>query len=296
MKNPNRMKILITGATGFIGTHLCQYFKEKGIEVFELNREKGFDISKSGWTKNIKIKNIHTVVHLAQSNNYRDFENKSEEIFQTNVSATKELLEWSKINNVKRFVYTSSFNVYENNSNPRREDSKLGAESFYGLTKSISEQLVSYYSRFFETVILRLNTVFGGKQTNALIPQMVEKIINNEIIYLAKGDGLILSPIYVNDLSRIFLKLIESKEKFDNEIINVGGEETVSLAEIVKILSNNLNVNPKTQKTDSELKFFISDSTKLRDFLNNQFLFTPIEIALKEVCNTNQLRAKKTGI
>jgi len=279
------MKILITGASGFVGSNLCQYINDKGIDLVKVNRENGFDLSKRGWTNGIKERNIDTIIHLAQSNNHRDFEHKSEEIFDTNVSATQELLEWSRVNGVKRFIYTSSFNVYENNCKPRREDSNLNSESFYGLTKLISEQLVSHYSSFFETLILRLNTVYGPKQSKALVPQIIQRLINDETIYLAKGEGVILSPIYVEDLSKIFLKLIESRERFDNEIINISGEETVSLKNIVKMLSQNLKLFPKIEQTDNELKYFISNSTKLNFFLNSSFSFTSIENGLKKVCN-----------
>lgn len=279
------MKILITGASGFVGSNLCQYFNEKGVDLIKINRKNGFDLSKRGWTNGIKTKNIDTIIHMAQSNNHRDFEHKSKEIFDTNVSATQELLEWSRLNGVKRFIYTSSFNVYENKNKPRKEDSNLNTESFYGLTKLISEQLVSHYSIFFETVILRLNTVYGPKQSKALIPQMIQRLNNNEIIYLAKGEGVILSPIYVMDLSKIFLKLIQSKKKFDNEIINVAGNEVVSLEKIVKVLSDNLILKPKIKQTDNEIKYFISDSTKLRGFLNSSFSFTSIEKGLREVCD-----------
>ena len=77
---------------------------------------------------------------------------------------------------------------------------------------------------------------------------------------LAKGEGVILSPIYIEDLSKIFLKIIESKKRFDNEIINVSSQEIVSLEKIIKILSENLKINPKIEQTDNELKYFISNS------------------------------------
>ena len=282
------MKILITGASGFVGSNFCQYINDKGIDLIKVNRENGFDLSKRGWTHGIKTENIDTIIHMAQSSNHRDFEHKSEEIFDTNVSATQELLEWSRVNGVKRFIYTSSFNVYENKNKPRKENSNLNTESFYGLTKLISEQLVSHYSAFFETVILRLNTVYGPKQSKALIPQMIQRLNNYETIYLAKGEGVILSPIYVDDLSKIFLKLIESKIKFDNEIINVSGEEIVSLENIVKVLSEILKLTPKIEQTDNELKYFISNSTKLNLFLGKSFMFTPIGNGLKEVCDAYQ--------
>ena len=74
------MKTLITGASGFVGSNLCEYFNEKGINLIKVNRENGFDLSQRGWTNGIKDKNIDTIIHLAQSNNHRDFENKSEDI------------------------------------------------------------------------------------------------------------------------------------------------------------------------------------------------------------------------
>ena len=75
------MKILITGASGFVGSNFCQYINDKGIDLIKVNRENGFDLSKRGWTHGIKTENIDTIIHMAQSSNHRDFEHKSEEIF-----------------------------------------------------------------------------------------------------------------------------------------------------------------------------------------------------------------------
>ena len=69
--------VLITGASGFIGKFLNKKLHSFGnINVLCISRETGFDLSKKGWTESISNQNIDTIIHLAQSNFYRDFPNQ----------------------------------------------------------------------------------------------------------------------------------------------------------------------------------------------------------------------------
>lgn len=278
------MKILITGSSGFIGSNLIQFLKKMGMDLIIINRENGLDLSRPGWTKNIKIRNIHTIIHLAQSRNYRDFENKSQEIFAVNVSATQELLNWAKINKVKRFFFASTFNVYDCNENGLlNENSKINPISFYGTSKLISEKLVSHYSTFFETIIFRFNTVYGKGQKNTLFPKMIKKLLNKEKLFFAKNIGLLLSPIYVDDLIIIIYKFLISKEKFQNEVFNISSDERISLKEIINKFSYHLKVKPNFEITDEYIVNFSSDPSKVLNFMEEDFSFLGINEGIKKI-------------
>ena len=280
------MKILITGSSGYIGSGLSQFLKQMGVDLVTINREKGIDMSRIGWVKKLKVKNIHTIIHLAQSRNYWDFENKSQEIFAVNVSATNEILNWAKKNKVKRFFFASTFNVYDCYQNGvLNEKSAINPISFYGISKSLSEKLVSHYSTFFETIIFRFNTVYGLGQKNNLFPNMIKKLIDKEKFFYAKNIGLLLSPIYLDDLTYIIYKFIICNERFQNEIFNISSDEIISLKEIVNKISQHFNINQNYTITDENVMNFSSDPSKLLNFIDDDFSFVSINEGIKKICD-----------
>ena len=279
------MKVLITGSSGFIGKSFVDYIKVYESNIVEINRERGFDLSLQGWTKKINEDDVDVVIHLAQSNNFREAETYANEIFATNVSATQEILEWSIQNNVKRFIYTSTFNVYnELDHTMKSENSLLQPNTYYALTKYLSESLIKHYSEKLETIILRLNTVYGRGQKKSLIPNIINRISEGQEVYLAKGKGLILAPLYVSDLCKILHQFLNSRDVFSNSVFNVSSNENVSLFEIVNHLGTILDRTPRVKFTNDTVINYSSNPSKLLEFLGADFKFTYIKHGLKKSC------------
>ena len=277
------MKVLITGSSGFIGKSFVDYIKVHQFTIVEINRERGFDLSLQGWTKKINEVDVDVVIHLAQSNNFREVETYANEIFSTNVSATQEILEWSVQNNVKRFIYTSTFNIYDELDNSlKSENSFLKPNTYYALTKYLSESLIVHYSEKLETITLRLNTVYGLGQKKSLIPNIIHRISKGQEVYLAKGKGLILAPLYIGDLCKILHQFLNSKTIFRNSVFNVSSNENVSLLEIINHVSVILNRAPQVKFTDDPIINYSSNPSKLLEFLGEDFKFTSIKCGLKK--------------
>lgn len=278
------MNILLTGSNGFIGSNLKNYYKLKGHNVFEINKENGFDLSKNDWTIGIPKINFEIVVHLAQSKHYRDFENNSNDIFRVNIQSTSELLNWAKLNNIKKFIYTSSANVYDNSNIISYENSSTNYNSFYDLTKILSESIISFYSKYFQILILRLNTVYGPGQKDTIIPKIINKVKNKEEIVLARGKGIFLNPIYIDDLIHIIYNL--SLYEFDNqkEVFNVSSDETISLHEIALIISKFLSNDLNLKITDEEVKYFLCDISKLKSHFE-KIKFSKFKNVIKDMIN-----------
>jgi len=280
------MTILITGSSGFIGTHLLKYFSKTNHTIYSISRDQGFDLSIPGWTKKIQIDSVEIVIHLAQSLNYRDFEKNSNDIFSVNVNSTQELLDWSKNHGVRKFIFTSSVNIYGSLYNKYIEEGdKLNYDSFYGLSKFLAEKLILFYSQYFDVLTLRLNTVYGPGQKGTLIPDIIKKITKNEKIYLGEDLGIMLSPIFVEDLVKIIYFFIITDKKIKHSVFNVSGPEKVSLKEIVRIISGILSTSPQIEVTSQKCKYFVSENNKLVSILSDQFIFTSIEQGLNLTCN-----------
>lgn len=256
------MRYLITGASGFVGKNLLAILRaDRSNEIFAINRSKSFsegnvhyvisDLAALDFVKDFPLE-IDCVIHLAQSLGYRDFPNEAEDMFNVNIRATHQLLEWSRKNNVRTFFFASTANVYKSSTSKLDASSTLlKPNSFYGVSKFSAELMCESYSQFFNVIVGRIFTVFGPNQKGMLVPNMLEKVRKSEKITLAQGKGLLLSPIHVEDLVRQIEYLV-SKVKEPFLTINLCGKEQTSLGQIVKKMGAYLALEPKLEITEGE--------------------------------------------
>jgi nucleoside-diphosphate-sugar epimerase len=284
------MNLLITGASGFIGKHLINKLTNKHL-VFGVSRCEILsdlkinlieaDLSKPEFTKKFP-NNIDCVVHLAQSNKYRDFPEYAHDIHKININATFEILEWCRLNKIKKYILASTANVYSPSNDVFSETSPTFPKSFYGITKLCAENLSLQYQKFFQVNILRLFTVYGTGQKNMLISNIIEKIKLKKEIFLAKNIGLYLSPICVTDVAEIISKFAELPNQNNERIINICGDQIVTLEKIVNIIENILEYPAFTNITKDDPLFFTGKNLLLKQ-LFPKFVFKEIDFGLKEL-------------
>ncbi|QXD23280.1 NAD-dependent epimerase/dehydratase family protein [Opitutia bacterium ISCC 51] len=160
-------KVFLTGASGRIGVRLGQLLLNDGFEVIGLDlaparlaHEQYSHVQtnyKDGVDLNDCLQGVAYVLHLGAMMSWHPQDNP--QMFEANVSATQSLLSAAKDVGVGRFVFASSGEVYPETAAkvfPITEDMPMNPTSFYGLTKKLGEELVSFYQRQgLETVILR---------------------------------------------------------------------------------------------------------------------------------------------
>ncbi len=283
------MNVLITGVNGFIGQHVSRFLTAKH-NVFGVTRSSASTHSQAGITMvfadlsdpafvDFLPPNINCIIHLAQSQRYRDFPDGADDIRRINIDATCKLLEWARKTRVKQFIFTSSANVYGKSTAILTESNATQPESFYGASKLAAEHLVRQYREFFQVDILRLFTVYGPGQKGMLIPNIIERMRTGQPITLAEGVGLYLTPVYVGDVVAIIEMLIETPSKATARLLNVCGDKVIRLCEIVSTIEFVIGTQARTQFTDEKTQYFTGSNAALKELLGPLSL-TDIETGL----------------
>jgi len=255
------MNCIVTGAAGFIGSHLCQrLIKEKnavtGIDVFSdyyprwmkesnLNRIPSSPLFRFIESDLNEIdlaplfKDIDCVFHLAAQAGVRASWGKSFSIYtSSNVNTTQRLLEAVKNTDIKRFIYASSSSVYGDCQDlPWKESSLLSPYSPYGVTKLAAEHLCTLYNRNFglPSISLRYFTVYGpGQRPDMAFHKFLYAIKKNESIPVF-GDGSQTRDFtYIDDIIDATAASISYGET--GETYNIGGGNRKRLKDIFPIL------------------------------------------------------------
>src|SRR6185503_3720649 len=209
------MKILVTGATGFIGSHLVRRL-ETEHEVYALVRKRPphAQVSKAQWIEqnlsepldhSLLPQQLDAVLHLAQSKFYKDFPEQAKDIYRINVQSTFEFLEYARKAGVKRFIFTSTGGLYGHSYEKFVETDPVNPLNFYFSSKYIAELLLGNFQQFFHTTVFRLFFVYGTGQTpTMLIPRLVRSVLAGEPITLEGDEGLRINPIPVSDVITSF--------------------------------------------------------------------------------------------
>ena len=289
------MKILITGASGFIGSSLIEYFSNE-FKLYCLHRTRIInssntvivaDLSQPGFSQ-ILPDDIDCVIHMAQSRFYRNFPEGASDMVKINIDATAELLEWARICNIKHFIFTSTANVYSASDSLVSETSETCPDSFYGSTKLSAEYLCRQYSEFFKVTVLRLFTVYGPQRNTMLISNIINSIINGKKIHLAQNIGVILTPIYLEDLLLTIKSLVNPPVPlcYTFEIFNICGSTTINLREIADKIASYTGCSVNSIFNSNEVQSFCGSNLKIRSILPS-LNFTKIDSGIRNTTHFN---------
>jgi UDP-glucose 4-epimerase len=267
-------KILITGANGLIGNELIEKLS-KDNELYAISRKKiqnkenveyiQMDLS-SGLDENKLPKEIDVIYHLAQSENFRKFPEKAQDVFRVNTLSTLNLLDYASRASCEQFIYASSGGVYGNSEDGFKEDELLVSKEnlgFYLGTKFCSEILVENYKSIFDVVIARFFFVYGPRQNKSmLIPRLINNVQNNLPITLFGKEGIVINPIFFKDACDALISV-----QGTNGIckLNIGGNEQLSLKSIVEIIGKVVDVCPDFKYVDAESNNLIGNIDKLKE-------------------------------
>ena len=243
------MIALVTGATGFIGSHLVEALLQKGLTVRALTRKT----SNLRWLKDLRIERVFS--DLRDSDFPRDALREVDYIFhgagiiegisrrdyfEANCEGTRRLLEAAARTsaNLKKFIFISSQAAGGPSHGERgvREEDPPHPVSFYGESKLAAEKAVLDFKNRFPTVILRPPTIYGPRETRVYkVFQMMQRGFALAPGFKSKR----ISFCYVNDLIEALL-LAAFKPQEGGRIYNVAGENPIEWVELVEAVSQAL--------------------------------------------------------
>lgn len=247
------MKTLVTGATGFIGTHLVKTLVEKGRDVRCLVRktsntqylkDSGVELYYGDLLSKDSLKGIANGINIVYHLAGEVYSNRCRDYYKINVSGTKNLLEECLPANIERFIYLSSIAAVGPSSGILlTEQSPCRPVNPYGKSKLETEKiLVNYFDRFgFPIVILRAPIVYGPLGQHNIITKILNMISKGRFFFVGDGKNL-RSLCYVDNLIQ-GLTRIEKCENSIGEIYFISDERPYTFNEIFQIIAEQFEKN-----------------------------------------------------
>ena len=283
------MRIFVTGAAGFIGSHLVDLLLSHNHKVIgydnlrvgrienlnNSNNNSFFEFVEGDVSDKLKvetaIRGCDVVFHLAAMADIVPSINNPLEYYNSNVTGTFNVLEASRIENIKRFVYAASSSCYGlPDIFPTPENADLSPMYPYALTKRLGEELVMHWIKLYKIpgLSLRLFNVYGPRaRTSGTYGAvfgvfLAQKLAN--LPFTVVGDGTQTRDFtFVKDVVDAFYTAMISK--VTNEIYNVGSGDTYSINYLVELLGGE---RIKIPKRPGEPEITFADIKKIKQQLN----------------------------
>lgn len=252
-------RVLITGATGFIGSWLTETLVKRHADVTTLIKKNdpfGIDAIKNiinnvrmirGDIRNAKsvadaVKNQEVIFHLAAVTQVLYSIKNPVETFNVNVDGASNILEEIRKSNEEQFlVFASTDKVYgEPKYLPIDENHPLSSKSPYDASKLAADRLVNAYHITYnlKTVILRWANTYGGRDANVLraVPDFITSIINQKPLIIRGNGKHIRDFTYVTDIVNGILLSVEKSNLTNGEVFNFGTERPTSIEELANLI------------------------------------------------------------
>ncbi len=272
------MKILITGAAGFIGFSFVRHLIKKkkysitGIDNFEdyydvnlkkrrikeLKKNKKFnfingDICNQKLIKNLfKKKKFNIVFNLAAQAGVRYSIEHPRKYIENNINGFFNIIENCKKYKVERFFFASSSSVYGESKNfPLKENEKIYPKNIYALSKKNNEEIALLYQKYYnlKSVGLRFFTVYGQwGRPDMFIMKYMNAFRNKKTFFLNNYGNHLRDFTYIEDVVKMMENILNKRKKIKKfDIFNICSNNPINLQRVIKFMNKN-KIKPKIKK------------------------------------------------
>ena len=301
-------KVLVTGAGGFIGSHLVEFLIRKGYDVKAFIHYNSLNSHGCLEFCDEKVKNeidiftgdirdpygvkramydCETVFHLAALIGIPYSYHSPETYIETNVKGTLNILQAARELGVERIVHTSTSEVYGTaRFVPITEEHPLQAQSPYSASKIAADHLAMSFNYSFKTPvsIVRPFNTYGPRQSaRAVIPTIISQIASGKRIISLGALHPTRDFNYIEDTVNGFFSVAECSGSV-GEIINIGSNFEISIGGLVKLIANimskQIEIESETERLrpeKSEVNRLWADNSKAKDLIKWQPSYGKIE-------------------
>lgn len=310
---------MVTGAAGFVGSHVCDHLVAAGYDVTALDDLSG------GFTDNVnaKAKFVEGSINDADLINRLFAEHRFTYVFHLAAYAAEGLSHFIRrfnyTNNligsinlinasvntgtVKCFVFTSSIAVYGKNQLPMVEELMPAAEDPYGISKlAVELDLKSAHEMFgLNYIIFRPHNVYGERQNIGDPYRNVVGIFMNQIMQGKKltvfGDGMQTRAFsHIDDVAPVIAKSIEMPEAY-NEIFNIGADKPYTVKELATMVCDAFGVPEMLEflEARNEVVHAYSDHTKVHKYFGHLIKNIPLKEGIERMVDDAKAKGPRQG-
>ncbi len=264
----------VTGSSGFIGKELVRNLQKAGVKVYEISRStNSIDVTDWECVKPIPPQDI--IFHLAGITNIQEAFLKPRIVYLTNFTGTLNILEWCRLNDIKKMIYISTFVYGMPLYLPVDENHPVSPNNHYSRSKLMGEELCKAFSQDYgiNVIILRLFNIYGpSHRGNFLIPHILEQLHDGRVVLgnpAPKRDFL-----YISDVIDAIISASLSDIK-GCDVFNIGSGRSYSAQEIagmiaekyLELTGKNISIIYTKEERKGEIADTIANIGKARQIL-----------------------------
>jgi len=259
-------KIFISGAAGFIGSHLSEFLYKKFTHANFILLDKLTYASNKQYLRSILeskrvsfirddiinfnvliklLKNVDLAINVAAESHVDNSFGNSLLFTKTNTLGTHSFLESCRINKVKKIIHVSTDEVYGESKNIAfGENQFLNPTNPYSASKAGADMIANSYIHSYKMPIniIRANNIFGTRQyPEKLISKTIFNFLSKKKMTIHGNGDYYRHYLAVEDFCESIHTIILKGKKF--EIYNVGSEDCYKITDVIKLIANNLNIN-----------------------------------------------------
>jgi nucleoside-diphosphate-sugar epimerase len=266
------MKILVTGATGFIGRPLVSRLAGRH-EVYALARRPEA-VTGEPRARAVQAdlaaplpagrlpESVDAIIHLAIAK--VPYPEAAVEMFAVNTAATLQLLDYGRRAGARHFVLVSSGDVYGRRAGFCKEIDPAAPTSFYAVTKYSAEMLARSYAEHLVPCVLRLFRPYGPGQVNRLIPNLAQRMREGRPVQVPPPGRARQTPVYLADVLTALERVLEARY---GGVLNIAGDEVVSLRELAEAVGHAVGVAPVFEGPAEDPGDAMGDNTRMHQVL-----------------------------